>query len=110
MQNLKHLSQIEKRKWLVQEMQKKWFLDEDDIIDGDCKDNATVSIYGDIEFLDIFKILEQLDWQGFKIIEEGILIDIKIARNLIAGEINLASPKEFIISNGVMKILYNCCF
>ena len=88
-------------------MQEKWYVEENNIIDGDCKDDAIVCGNAGIKFIDIFKTLEKLDWQGFEIIYDGILIDIKIARNLIAGNLWLANPNEFSISDGVIRIWYD---
>ena len=107
MENLQNLSQVEKRKWLVKEMKEKWHLDEEDIIDEDCKDNAIVCGNADIKFIDIFKAINQLDWIGFEIGDMEIFIDVKIARNRIDGGSHLPTPDEFSIVGGIIRIWYD---
>jgi hypothetical protein len=107
MENLQNLSQAEKRKWLVKEMKEKWHLDEEDIIDGDCKNNARVCGNANIIFIDIFKTINQLDWVGFKIGDMEIFIDVKIARNCIKEECYLPTPDEFSIVHGIIRIWYD---
>ena len=107
MENLQNLSQVEKRKWLVKEMKYKWHLDEEDIIDEDCEDNAKVCGNADIKFIDIFKTINQLDWVGFKIGDMEIFIDVKIARNCIKEECYLPTPDEFSIVHGIIRIWYD---
>jgi CYTH domain-containing protein len=107
MENLQNLSQVEKRKWLVKEMKYKWHLDEEDIIDEDCEDNAIVCGNADIKFIDIFKTINQLDWVGFKIGDMEIFIDVKIARNCIKEECYLPTPDEFSIVHGIIRIWYD---
>jgi len=107
MENLQNLSQAEKRKWLVKEMKEKWHLDEEDIIDGDCEDNAIVCGNANIKFIDIFKTINQLDWVGFIIGDMEIFIDVKIARNCIDGGSYLPTPDEFSILRGIIRIWYD---
>jgi CYTH domain-containing protein len=107
MENLQNLSQAEKRKWLVKEMKEKWHLDEEDIMDGDCEDNAIVCGNADIKFIDIFKTINQLDWVGFEIGDMEIFIDVKIARNCIDEKCYLPTPDEFSIVGGIIRIWYD---
>lgn len=111
MVDLRNLNELEKRKWLVQEMKNKWQLD---IENDDCSDDAIVCGNADIKFCDILKLCQQLDWQGFKFGDMEILIDIKVQREIFRNSDGnyekrcwLSCPDEFDICNGVIRIWYD---
>lgn len=100
----------ENRKRLVNEMKEKWQLDEDDIENDDCDDNAIVCGNADIKFIDIFNLCNQLNWQGVSFDDMEIYIDTKIERNCEYSkkmDCHLPSPDQFSICDGVIRLWYD---
>lgn len=109
MENLQYLTESEKRKWLVQQLKEHWYLDEDDIVDGDCKDDACVEGNSNIKFGTIFELCQQLDWIGFEFGGAEIYIDLTIARKKREGgkSMWLPNPDEFSICGGTLRIWFD---
>jgi hypothetical protein len=92
MNNLKNLTDLEKRKWLINEMKTKWFLNEKDINDDDCSDDAIVCGNSGMRFGDIFNLCRQLDWTGFEFGNMEIFIDTFANRE--PPNLSFEMPKE----------------
>lgn len=108
MNDIQQLSKKDQRKWLINEMKEKWYLDEDDIIDGDCADDACVEGNSNINFIDVFNLCEQFEWKGIKFGRSEIEVDILEPRTRkISGKAWHKSPDEFSICDGIMRIWFD---
>jgi len=108
MEKLEKLSNLEKRKWLVKELNAKWYLDNDDIVEGDCKDDACVEGNAGISFIEVFNLCEQFCWEGIEIGRSEIEIDLFVPRerkiNQKAWE---HSSDEFRICDGILTMWFD---
>lgn len=109
MEDLQHLGEKEKRQWLIQQLKENWSLDEDDIKDGDCSDEAIVRGNSDIDFGTILELCNQLDWIGFEIGGAEIYIDLCANRKRREGGKSfwLPNPDEFSICGSILRIWFD---
>lgn len=90
MENLKHLTDTEKRKWLVNQMQTKWSLNKNSI--DDCNDDDIVCGNHNITFGTMLKLCKELDWIGFEFGKKEIFIDTFANRE--PPQLSFEMPKE----------------
>jgi hypothetical protein len=106
--DLRNSSDKQKRDWLINQMKEHWYLDEDDITDGNCNDSASVEGNSGISFGDIYKLCQQLDWFGFEFGGAEIFIDLKVLRQKTVGlKSYLPSADGININEGVLRLWFD---